>query len=210
METKFDQEVNAYMGKIADYNAHKIAKEKLKILQKLQKVEYVDLNGNVCKRDITNLPNAQAKIKLRYKLLENSKRISGVFKMQNIDYNLGWSMINRTFINPNKGNQRNMFLENLNSQGFNFMDTLTLEALKQYGAYLTDIYDMAYFGRRNLSYSAYNARINNVDVSSDEMFANYFLPKNWKIIYKYIRQLEMLTAKEKSFQNSVNDLAREN
>lgn len=210
METKFDQSIIDYAKRVADFDANKLAKEKLKILEKLQKVPYVDYDGNVYYRDITNLAPAQARIKLRYALMQNSKRISGLLKMRGIDFNVGWGYINRTFLGSND-RQTNEFLDNTIALGLNFMDTLKLSALKKYGAFLTDLYDLAMFQGYNLKFSAQLSRQQNLEEDDGaNMVTGRYLPNTWKTYYKYIRQLEILTEKEKLFQNKVNILSQEN
>ena len=101
-KTKLDLEIEKYYQKVSGLNIQKIAQTKLKILEKLQKLTYIGQAGEAVERDISNNSVAQARIKLRYNLMNNSKRISGLFQIRGVDYDIGWRSINQIFLNPNE------------------------------------------------------------------------------------------------------------
>ena len=84
------------------------------------------------------------------------------------------------------------------------MDTLTLNGLKAYGNYLTLIYSKCMFEHNKIISSAYQSAHEVLDNFDGKLQANSALPNNWQTTYKYIRQLEILTEKEKQFQREVN------
>ena len=204
---QFLKEMSDYRNTINKYSLSDIRKKLNKVKEKLEKVEYITPSGYKEIRNISSDNEEQERIELRFELLLNSKRISGLLKKRGVSFDIGWNMINKIFLNPNQSLNDSCYqLEEIKEVGVSFMDTLSIDGLKAYGNYLTDLYNNTIFEGMKIIPSAQEAReLAFIEFPENaKIMAPLYLPNNWETVNKYINQYKILSEIE-MIMNNVDD-----
>lgn len=207
---EFRQEMSDYRNGLINFSVDEIRKKFDKVQEKLSKVNYITPSGYNKVVDISHNFEEQDRIQLRFELMINTKRISGLLRRRNVDYDIGWSMINRLFLNPNDSlNGISDELDRIKRIGVSFIDTLTLDGLKAYGNYLTDVYNNTMFEGMKIIPGAVEAcKYAFAEFPEDaEVRASLYLPKNFETLNKNIEKCKILSEVEMimSDENFDND-----
>ena len=150
---EYEKNMNKYNQYLSSCSAEEIEQERKRLLSKLKRVKYLDQNGKIIKRDITNNREEINRIELRYKMTHNYDRMKRFFRFYNsMRYDKGMELLNKAFIDPRLSlDDENSYLADISSKNIDFINTLNFDGLEKYDIYLKNVFESPMYAPKKLS-----------------------------------------------------------